>query len=29
MTFYELTNFDEATLGDIDWLDAKIPDAEK
>ncbi len=24
ITFYELTNFDEASLGDIDWLDAKL-----
>ena len=26
ITFYELTNFDEATLGDIDWLLSKTND---
>lgn len=24
ITFYELTNFDEASLGDIDWLDTRL-----
>ena len=29
ITFYELTNFDEASLGDVDWLDEKISNTKK
>lgn len=29
ITFYDLINFDEATLGDIEWLDSKLPEDQK
>lgn len=29
ITFYDLINFDEATLGDMDWLDTKLSEEKK